>query len=256
MQSDQPTEFNARSQPASRLHAVVELHAAVLSQTSMAGAAAAFASGLAQRLDYDRIALGIVKGTRIETLARSDRLGAESDAPLVARLNAAMAEAVDQRASVVVPETRARSSSHHAGASRAVGIRARQRSTVPLMAGDMLVGALCAERHGGRGMTAADIETREYLSCQTGPVLELMRRNERGPLDRLRDAARRRLLTWRQADGMTRRIASAGAALLLGVLLLVPTERRASPAGRGGSARRGCADGRASWAGSASLKIS
>lgn len=225
MQPNQQTDFAARSEAAGPLRAVVELQAALLSQTELAKAAAAFVRELAARFDYDRVSLGLVRGTRLEALARSDRLAAEADTPLVARLDAAMAEALDQRASVLLPETRQQAHPRITLAHRQLlGSAAGGAATVPLMAGNRPVGALTAERHRGRTITPAELETLEHLACLAGPVLELMRRNERGLLDRLRDAARQRLEQWRHSQGATRRIASAGAALLLAVLLLAPAE--------------------------------
>ena len=95
---------------------------------------------------------------------------------------------------------------------------------VPLVAGQTLVGALSAERGADFPITAADIATLEQLACQTAPVFELMRRNERSPGERLRDAAREHIRGWLRTDGALRRFVAAGAVLAIGALLMMPTD--------------------------------
>jgi len=222
VQSSNQAAWSARSE--ALLRDSVELQAVLLSHTAFADAAAAFARDLAARLRFDRVAIGVAARQRVEIAAISDASRAES--PLAARLAAAMAESLDQRASIVWPEPRA-------GAHPRITLAQRQllapstsggAATVPLMAGNAPVGLLTVVRHGA-AIGAPEVEALEHLACLAGPVFELMRRNERALRERALDALARLVPLGRRRFAL-RRYAPIAAVLAVSALALWPVDFR------------------------------
>ena len=212
------TAARSESVAPAALRAVLDLQAALLSHVDLRQAADAFARELASRFAYDRVAVGMVRSSVVDVVACG---GSSAEPELV---GAAMAEALDQRASVLWPEPR-----QHAHPRITLAHRQLQAASdgaaasVPMVAGGIAIGAVTVERDG-RPITAADLEALEHLACLAGPVLELMRRNERGPLDRLRHGTRQQMQRLRQPQYASRRVALIGAVALLIALAFVPTD--------------------------------
>jgi multidrug efflux pump subunit AcrA (membrane-fusion protein) len=88
------------------------------------------------------------------------------------------------------------------------------------------VGALCAQRFGSRTITQQELELLEHLACLSGPVLNLMRLNERSLTARALDGVRQGVAALRQPHNAKLRYAVIGGTLLAVGLLLVPAEFR------------------------------
>ena len=250
-----PARSGAATDAAPAAGLALALHAALLSQPTAAAAAQALVITLARQLRFSRVGLAWAHGQQLQLLARSDGLAfadAAATEDLQRLMLAAAAESFDQGAAIVWPTppaaephapgdapriTRAlatlvRESVREsvrdgrpgtaAGASTASRAQpqtpAASAACVPLVVDGQRVGALCLQRHTGAAISRGELQQLEHLACLTAPLLWLMKRNERGALQRSRDALRQR---WAQA-GSTRRAQLQGlAALAAAGLLLV-----------------------------------
>ena len=205
------------------LLAVLDLHAAVLSKADLSGAAPALVRELASRCAYDRVSLAFAQGARVQVIAVSDGLPAVAGTPLMERVGAALAEALDQRASLLLPESRATAHPRITLAhSRLIDAQGGSVASVPIMHAGVAVGALCAQRHGARTITPTDLETLEHLACLAGPVLNLMRCNERPLRETAWARIRERFEQLKRPEKAALRYALIGSALALAGLTLLP----------------------------------
>jgi Barrel-sandwich domain of CusB or HlyD membrane-fusion/GAF domain len=220
-----PLRSNAADSGRDAQAALLDLHAVVLSHADLRSAAAALVRETALQFGYDRVCLGFARGDRVELLALSDGLPAADGTPLAERLNAALAEALDQRASLLLPESRAQAQPRITLAHRALlDAEGGCAASVPIVAAGVTVGALCAQRRGSAVIGPRDLEVLEHLACLAGPALNLMRLNERP----LRETVLQRLsqgwerLKQPQKTGL--RYALIGTALLLAGLTWLPAD--------------------------------
>ena len=211
-------------------HLATLLQAAAFAQPDAQTAASVVMAELALRLAHDRVGIGLAHGTRVEITASSDpSLVADADAADAGAecLRAALAEALDQRATLLQPELRAQAQPRITLAQRRL-LDAAGGSvvTVPIVVDAVCVGAVCAERHGGRSMTLDDVAAFEQLVGQLGPVLQLMALNAR-PLHKRLAAWPREAWQRLQRPGSHGRArwALAGAAALA-VLTLIPVDQQ------------------------------
>jgi RND family efflux transporter MFP subunit len=215
------------------LQAALDIQGALLSHTDLRSAGAALVREIAARYSYDRVSLSLLRGMQVQVLAVSDGMPVAAGTPLIERLGAAMAEALDQRASLLLPEGRAHAQPRITLAhQRLAEMGGASVATVPVVAAGLTVGALCAERFASRVVAPADLETLEHIACMAGPVIHLMRLNER----RIRERALDSMRQWREALGQAQhaklRYALIGTALSLAGLTMVP-----APLHIGGKAR-------------------
>jgi len=205
--------------------ALLDLYAQLLSHADLRGAAAALVRETAVQFGYDRICVGFLDGDRMELLALSDALPAASGSPLVERLTAALTEALDQRASVMLPEPRIQAHPRITLAHRRL-LEAEDGSaaSVPIVAAGATVGALCAQRRGAGVIRPRDLEVLEHLACLAGPALNLMRLNERPLHAVVKERVRERWERLKQAEQSGLRYALIGIALLLAGLAAVPAD--------------------------------
>ena len=207
------------------LRSLLDLHAHVLSQADLRGAAAALVRETALRLGYDRVCLGFVRGERVELLALSDGLPAAPGTPLVERLSAALAEALDQRASLMLPESRAQAHPRITLAHRALlDAEGGCAASVPVVAAGVTVGALCAQRRGSAVIRPNDLEVLEHLACLAGPALNLMRLNEQPLRETIQQRLRQGWERLKQPQKSGLRYALIGMALLLAGLTFMPAD--------------------------------
>ena len=207
------------------VHTLLDLHAQLLSHADLRGAAATLMRETALRFGYDRVCIGFARGDRVELLALSDGVPAAPGSPLIERLNAALAEALDQRASVVLPESRPHAHPRITLAHRVLlDAEGGSAASVPIVAAGLAVGALCAQRRGSIAIPPKDLEVLEHLACLLGPTLNLMRLNEQP----LHGIARQRLRqAWqrlRQPQRFGLRLALLATALLLAGLAALPVD--------------------------------
>jgi len=163
-----------------RLQTVLDLAATALSQERFHGASTAFVTAVATRLQCDRVSLGFLRAGRIRvrSMSHSAQVGAVTN--LIRSIAAAMEEAIDQQATIVYPgppDGRPQVFHAHAELARLHGSGAI--CTVPLGAGERIVGALTLERSADQPFESAGVELCEALAAVVGPILELQRRDDR-----------------------------------------------------------------------------
>ena len=163
-----------------RLKILLELVTSPLDHERFYSASTAFVTALATRFDCDRVSLGFVSGGRVRVRAVSHSAQFRKQANLMQAIAAAMDEASDQHATIVVPPP----AGSVGRVTRAHETLARQQGsgaicTVPLAAGTRVVGALTLERPAGQGFDATTVEVCEAIAAVAGPVLELQRRDDR-----------------------------------------------------------------------------
>ncbi len=177
-----------------RLQGVLDLLATAVSQDRFAGAASAFVTALATRLDCDRVSVGFLRRGRSRVLAISHSAQFKKQANLVRAIAAAMDEALDQQALVVHPPRTgepARVTSAHAELARQHGGGAV--CTIPLAAGGRAVGALTLERPADRPFDTAAVELCEAAAAVAGPILDVHRREDRWLVLKAAHAGRQQL---------------------------------------------------------------
>jgi multidrug resistance efflux pump len=165
----------ARAPRPSRSAAVLALQAQALAHVRFDAAAAAVVDKLALLLGCERVSLGLYIGGRLRTVAISGAADVQERHGAVARLTAAMAEALDQRLAVVHPLP--------SGASPAVTLAHQELAqangqtaiyTVPVATRHEMLGALLFERRDGFDSTA--LETAKDAAMFAGPLLALKQR--------------------------------------------------------------------------------
>ncbi len=167
-----------------RLRRVFDVFSAALEHHGFVPAATATVTELASLLDCDRVALGVHRGKRSQVKALSHTVQFEKNAELTRAIEMAMDEASDQKTRLVWPlaeDTEGQVLKAHERLSRAHGAAAVL--TVPLTRMGDNVGALCLERQ--RPFAPDDVELVEGLAALLGPLVEIQRAAERGPLWRL-----------------------------------------------------------------------
>ena len=205
--------------------ALLDLYAHLLSHADLRGAAGALARQTAMQFGYERVCIGFLRGDRVELIALSDGLPAASGSPLVERLTAALTEALDQRASVMLPESRSQAHPRITLAHRRL-LEAEDgnAASVPIVAAGATVGALCAQRRGGAVIGPPDLEALEHLACLAGPALNLMRLNERPLRLVIRERVHQFWERLKQPERSGMRYALIGMAVLLAGMAAVPAD--------------------------------
>lgn len=172
---------------AARLRRVFDVFSAALEHHGFVPAATATATELASLLECDRVSLGILRGKRSQVKALSHTVQFEKNAELTRAIETAMDEAVDQKTRLVWPPDDG-AEGHvlraHEKLAQAHGCAAVL--TVPLTRMGEGVGALCLER--SRPFTHDDVELAEGLAALFGPLTEIQRAAERGPVERTWEA--------------------------------------------------------------------
>jgi RND family efflux transporter MFP subunit len=186
-------ETAAANGPRERLQAVLDLQASALGQERFYGAATAFVTALATRLQCDRASVGFVRRghVRVRAVSHSAQFGRRTN--LIRAIGAAMDEAADQQGTVVYPE----SADGPPLIARAHEELGRQHGeavcSVVLTEGTRVVGVLTLERPADRPFDLRTVELCEAVGAVVGPILELRRRDDRWLLTKAIDAGRRLL---------------------------------------------------------------
>lgn len=168
------------AQSRDKLQSVLEIVAAAATHDRYVASATALATDLATRLKCDRVSIGFLQGGQIKLDAMSHSAQFKDRTNLMRAVAAAMDEAVDQNATIVLP--------HPEGGSPLVR-RAHQTLsseagsgsilTVPMLASGRPVGAITLERAGDAGFDTSTIELCEAAAGLAGPVLDVHRREDR-----------------------------------------------------------------------------
>ena len=171
------------TESAARMRKVFDLFSAALEHHGFVPAATATITELATMLDCDRVALASLDRKRPRVKALSHTVNFEKKSELTRAIEQAMEEAVDQRTSIAWPALQEgdghvrRAHERLAQTQGSKGIL-----TVPLVRLGETVGALCLERN--RPFDAADLDLVEGLAGLLGPLTEIQRDAERGPVAR------------------------------------------------------------------------
>lgn len=196
--------------------------------------ALAVVNALHARFACAHVSLGLLRGegrhARLRLVAMSRTASVRRRARLVADLENAMGEAVDQGGPVLTPAPEGTGPARIDVAQRAYLEQAGMGAalTVPLVGSSGPVGALSFERREATPFAAADAETAEALGYMLGGLLALKQRQRRWVSGRIADAigdAVRAVFGPRRASWKL--VAVVVAAVLLAVTL-IPTDLRVS----------------------------
>ncbi|MEM9028972.1 MAG: GAF domain-containing protein, partial [Pseudomonadota bacterium] len=156
--------------------AAIRIFATTLSKRRFQSAATALAVEFAQKFALDRASIGIRRGHRTRVVAVSHAVHADNRAEVVRRIEAAMDEAADQRATIVVPpDTQPDTSSDTADLN--VTVHAAQQlqddvhaaAAFPLTAHGETIGAMVLQR--AKPFRPDDRAQLEAIATLIGPVL-------------------------------------------------------------------------------------
>jgi RND family efflux transporter MFP subunit len=172
-----------------RLMQVLDLMAATMTEQRFADAAHALVTDLAIRFACDRVAVGFRREGHVTVAAVSHSAQIGKRMNLIAAIEAAMDEAIDQKSLVQLPlegEEKLVTRDHAA--------LARQHGsdcilTVPFVSPRLVAGAATFERSGARPFTLAEVELCQAVVALSSRILEDKRLNDRGLLSRMRDQA-------------------------------------------------------------------
>lgn len=180
--------------PNDRLITILNLVATSLHYERFAAAATAVATELAGEFLCERVSIGFVKGHHIKLQALSHSASFEKKANLVRALEAAMDEAIDQQATILVPpdeNARIQVTKSHESLISDHGSGAV--CTVPFSIGSKLIGAITLERPAGETFEPKTVDLVEHAASLLGPVLEVKRRDDRWLGEKAADSLRTQL---------------------------------------------------------------
>jgi RND family efflux transporter MFP subunit len=176
----QRAEALKASETNERLETVLDLVAGAVEHERFQQAAMVFVTGLATKLECDRVSLGFEhrKQLRVSALSHSAEFGKQMN--LVRAIGSAMDEAIDQQAVIVYPLP----SDAAPLVTRAHEELARQHGagticTIPLRSNGKFFGGLTLERPAKRPFDPATVELCETVAVLIGPILDAKRREER-----------------------------------------------------------------------------
>ena len=215
---------------------ILRLQSALLSQKTIAACGETLVGELAALLGCERVTLGFVCHGYAKLAASSSGSGFDARQDELARIAAAMDEAIDQAAIVNVPSARDAGCISRANAEllRSTG----GVCSVPLASFGAVVGALTLERSAS-AFGAEETAFFEDLACLVGPLLSVKRDAERSALQRAADAVRANAVRLRAPGNRPAKLALGAALLLLAGATLVPLPYRISaPARLEGSVQR------------------
>ena len=163
-----------------RVTVAFDMLASLLEHNRLTDAATALVTDLARRMDCETVSLGLVKGRRVKVHAVSSAASFGRRASLIREVALAMDEAVDQEAVILYPmpehwDFRVARAAQELAGSHGVG----SVLTVPLAAGDDIIGALTFERREDAPFTPVDVEVADAVAAIAGPIIEDRRRENR-----------------------------------------------------------------------------
>lgn len=159
---------------------VLGVLATTLDEVRLEPAATAMVTELAVALQCDRVAFGMRVGrkTRIRALSHSAEFNQKSS--LIRDLAAAMDEAIDQQATIVLPEPETGSIlANHAHRQFAEQHGAGALCSVALSNAGRMIGALTLERSANQPFDTDELALCHHAGILLGPVLEAKRREDR-----------------------------------------------------------------------------
>lgn len=163
-----------------RLMTVLDLIAITLDQNTFQGATAALTTELSNRLQCDRVSLGIGRRQKIKVVAMSHSAKFEKKMNLLNAIGLAMEEAFDQKSAILYPPPEDKDvfvTRDHEQLSRKHGND--NIFSVPFFRDNDFSGVLIYERPRGLPFTRGDIELCESVSSLLGAILEDRYLNDR-----------------------------------------------------------------------------
>jgi len=202
------------AETAHRLRQVFDLFSASLEHAGFVPAATATVTELGTLLGCDRVALAVSRGRRLRVRALSHTVNFEKNAELTRHIEAAMEEAVDQKAVLDWPSPEDNDGHvRRAHEQLAQSQGAAGSLSVPLMRDSQPVGALCLERE--RPFDAASREMVEALAALLGPLVAVQQAADRGPVARSREALRSLWIRFFGPGHLVWKVAAAVAVLVV-----------------------------------------
>ena len=195
------------------LSTVVELLATSLHHDRFQEAATAVATELSSALGCERVAIGFLRGKHNRVRAISHSASFAKKAALTRSIESAMDEAIDQQASIVMPEPE--DAPDRVVRAHNALLKEHDFSavcTIPLTEGDKMIGAVLLERPEDNPFDRQTVQLAEYAAALLGPTLDTKRREDRWLPAK----------TWEACGNLIRNIfGPRHAALKLGTLLFV-----------------------------------
>ncbi len=159
---------------------ILEFQATLLSHPQFDEAATAFATELALRLGFDRVAIGLIERGQVAVKAISHSADVLAKYEAHRAIANAMDEAIEQAAVLTSTEVGGKTPRillAHKALARSTG---NQICTIPLANNHEIYGAIALERGGGTPLVQEDIEACETIVSLLGPLL-LLRWSEARP---------------------------------------------------------------------------
>ncbi len=207
-----------------RLRDVLDATATALAHERFLASATAFVTAVAAKLGCDRVSVGFVHGARVRVRAISHTAHLGDRTNLLRALGAAMDEAIDQRQPIAHPPP--------AGDGPRVARAAQEIDhqhavlTVPFACGARVVGALTLERPILRPFDRGTVELVEAVAALAGPVLDVLRRDDRWLVTKAVDAGRQQLAGLIGPRRIALKLGAVAVAAAAAVLVLATGEYR------------------------------
>lgn len=221
--------------------AVLQLQAAVLSQSRFDAAAAVFATRVAELLACERVNVGIIENGYAKVVALSHGAALDAQQPYSRTVAAAMDEAIDQSATISLPAlgSTPRITLAHAELRRAAASGNACVYTVPMVHLGAIAGAVTLQRPTEQPFSPEELTAAEHVISLAGPLLAL---KAEGDLPTGARARRWCMRLWQRLTNPADHVfrwSAAGVAVLAVLLLAVPVPYRISaPARLEGSVQR------------------
>ena len=210
------------------LTTATDLMAATLQDRRFGPSALALVNEICARLQCDRVSLGVERHGDVDVKAISHTASFDRKSDLVRLIGQAMDEVIDLDVALVVPQAGDDDLGAIAHAEAARELKDIAICSVPLVDSGHAFGVLTLERSSGEAFSAAEVDLSKTLGLLLGPVFALKLHDERGALERLRDAGHQRLQTVFGHRHPGVKLIAGVAALLLVFFTLFTTDYRVS----------------------------
>ena len=212
-----------------RIQSALELVSSTLGHERLYAGAMAFATALATTLQCERVSIGFVRRGRTRVFAMSHSAEFKEQTNLIRSISEAMDEAVDQRGTIVYPN----SSSGSVVVSRAHAELAREHGagalcSIPLEALGAPIGALMLERPADRPFDNKTVELCQSVAALAGPILDTHRRDDRWLITKAVDSVRAYFVSLLGPRHVALKLVSAAVVGLLLFCFLVKGDYRVS----------------------------
>ena len=218
--------------------ALLRLQAATLAHVGFDAAAVAFCSELADLTEASRVSIGMIEKRHSELLAVSRGEPENLDPTQRKQILAAMDEAYDQGSTIFAPSGKGDRRINRCAES----LRLEHRGTVitvPIAIHQEIIGAVTLELPQVLSVIDPILTLVEDAAALFGPVLHVLRQNERSPWQRGRDYLKKLSKTWPRLIRGPWRWLGAALAITLAALATVPASYSVSaPARVEGSIQR------------------